>query len=346
MRKNLVALIGFLLSFAALPAVSHASSMAGCSVEARVLGVRGAWKDYGKKYPRRGVPVRLHILRIIGEYGHVNDYCERQGIVGTGPNVLLLTDEKQAELVKKGAAIQAAYHHSSGFSGKRMFVHSSWKFVKLLSKVTPSKKIDLQGSRAALKALIDKVEGMSKKGLPYEIVLTESDPTKGFRISCPLGVRCDAGFGYHAQWYNKKGQYLYLSFDSRLLAEKEINLDALKKNFSYISFTSKIQLFESEGWFVEGNKLHSQVLRQKALGKQIKLTGYKDGRLQGELLITLPSLYATFRLLPCAPLPAGGKLPASCQVSSKHPLLVKVRFDLPFKPAALDCQKRPRDKGC
>ncbi len=347
MRTLWLLVLGLALWVGMWPMRSEASFMASCSLDVRILQVEKAWGEYGP-HKQQGVPVRLHIVRIASESGHVDDFCSRQGMVGTGQKVLLLANKPTAKIIQVGSFLNVTYTYVSGLMPRGAYVSHRWHANRAIRMIKPAPVIDVVTSHKKLEAAFRVAESATQKGQPLVLYVSESDPAKGLQPSCPGGVRCDQHFAYHAQrYYNAStGFYLYLSFAPSLLMEKQINRAILSKHFRYVNISTKLNSLESKGWFTRGHSVHSKLYRDDKLGREVKITGYQGDRIQGEIAVNFTNVHASFRQPPCVPVIAGVKNASVCTIQAKGPITLWVRFDLPMTPRILDCKNIPRDKAC
>ena len=317
--------------------LSHASFMASCQLEAKVLqaqSVKGFWNPV--------VPATLHITKVLHQSGHTNNYCTYyNGFKGRGFRVKLrIKNRAQKKHIQKGKYIIVNYRYSNGYSSKGSWQNKSWTFYKTTtaskaSKITPKQKI-VKAFRPYMK--------LAKSGKTFVIGLNSATTQKGFTIQCPIGIICDEKFSYRMYKFARKNLHIQLSFSAAIVGK--LSLKTIKKHFSYISVRMKpLPGLSFPGWRITGNR-YNKVFYRMYLGENVKIDGYTKGRIQGEIVFTLNQIKAVNTEPPCAPHFTQPTKSGACLVKTTTPIKIKILFDLPLQKGILDCKKLPRPTQC
>ncbi len=148
---------------------------------------------------------------------------------------------------------------------------------------------------------------------------------------------CDEKGPYRAYQYRGLNGYVSLFFNAAVV--NEMNLAGLKKHFSYIAFN--LDFFDGlrfPGWKLAHKRMFDSVLREDALGTQVKIHGFSNGVLTGEFEYTHkgPLTWINTRGECLSARPGT----AACEVTVKGP--VKIRMPFEFR---LPACRRIDEKG-
>ena len=319
--------LGSLLIMTMCSSLAHASFMYECDVKAQVTQVQGGWTDQSE------LSVHLHILESRTRPGAHADLCATSVRVGAVYPVKITAEGSPPPKIIKDQYLNLIYDYvdSEGGSGATWTLSSTYQ----PSKAELIKYQEPAEPRARVVEHFAKIEDQLKSSSHYHVSISEREAHRGFMIHCPRGERCDGAYDYRMYTYHQDQFNLTLSFDAQVVGKE--SLETLRAHFKYVTLEANLFPFEFSGWRLKGEKIEHLHEERDQLGAKIKLTGYNNGRLRGELTTSLEQLSATNFRPPCTPLLDQAEPAPECVVKSRERLPIKITFDLPLMLGILDC---------
>jgi len=139
----------------------------------------------------------------------------------------------------------------------------------------------------------------------------------------------------HGDPYYNSRFYMFLSFDPKVLLD--INLESLRKNFKYISFSFRV--FAQNNWEVtlEQNGLIRRNPANQHEDGELVINSFKNGTISFTLRKTARSITAIRKNTKDCPNIADRALPKNCFFNLDVNIPMFVQVSLPFPTREIDC---------